>query len=221
MKRRSIWWHETPDPRWQDAIDHLSHDRTLARIIARVGPCTLRPRRGTFAMLVQSILSQQVSVKAAEAMHRRLVAGVGGRLAPARVKHFLDTASDDAIRDCGLSRQKRAYIHDLAGRFTDGSIPVRKLTRMSDEQVIETLTQVKGIGRWTVEMLLIFGLNRPDVWPVDDLGLREGICRTWPDRFKARPAAKDLSDFADAWRPWRSVASWYLWRSKDGVRTTV
>jgi DNA-3-methyladenine glycosylase II len=214
MRRKSIWWHDTPDPRWQEAIDHLTRDRTLSRIIARVGPCTLRPRRGTFAMLVQSILSQQVSVKAAEAMHRRLVASVGGRLTPERVEAFLDSAPEDAIRACGLSRQKRAYVHDLSRRFDDGSIPVRKLPGMSDEQLIETLTQVKGIGRWTVEMLLIFGFNRPDVWPVDDLGLRESVYQAWPSRFPGRPVARELSGFADAWRPWRSVASWYLWRSR-------
>lgn len=210
-----MWFDSAPADRWTPAIDHLRRDKTLAKIIARVGPCTLRPKRNYYVKLVQSILSQQVSVKAAEAMYRKLDAAVGG-VSPESVGRFLRTADDASIKSCGVSRQKRNYLIDLSEKWIDGSVPHRRFSTMNDAELIESLTSIKGIGRWTAEMLLIFALNRPDVWPVDDLGIRESVCRHWPRRFKERPTAKDLLDFADAWRPWRSVASWYLWRGKDG-----
>ena len=125
---------------------------------------------------------------------------------------FLREGDEETVRSCGLSRQKRSYILDLAERFHAKQIPSRRFSRMSDDQIIESLTQIKGIGRWTVEMLLIFGLNRTDVWPVDDLGLQEGVRRAF--KMAERPKAKEIVHFADAWRPYRSVATWYLWRFK-------
>ncbi len=188
----------------------------MGKLIRRIGPCTLRPRGEPFVTLVQSILSQQVSVKAADSMYRKLAAKFPRqRPTPERLLNFLTTANDDDIRGCGLSRQKRGYMHDLARCFSDGTVPARRLSRMTDEEVIACVTQVKGIGQWTAEMLLIFSLGRPDIWPIDDLGIRESVFRLWPKTFAERPAPKMIADFADRWRPWRSVASWYLWAEKD------
>jgi DNA-3-methyladenine glycosylase II len=205
----------TPDDRWDAAIEHLSRDRTMARIIERVGPCMLRPTpdRDHYVRLVQSILSQQVSVKAARALYAKLAAQFPRkRPTPKAMVTFLTTSPEELIRSCGLSRQKRSYVLDLATRFADGSILPRRFAAMSDDELVEHLTVVKGIGRWTVEMLMIFALNRPDVWPVDDLAIRESVYRHWPRQFKERPTARELRSWADKWRPWRTVASWYLWR---------
>ena len=210
-----MWFDVEPSDRWADAIAHLRRDRVLASIIDRVGPCTLRPRRDYFVRLVQSILSQQVSVKAAAAMYRKLSGQfTGQRVTPVEVVRFLRESDELLIKSCGLSRQKRAYVLDLAERFHAGSVPSRRFSRMSDQRIVDELTQIKGIGRWTVEMLLIFGLNRTDVWPVDDLGLQEAVRLAYG--LPQRPRAKELQGFADAWRPWRSIATWYLWRSKEG-----
>ena len=213
VKPGSMWIDAEPNDRWAEAIAHLRRDEVLGRVIDRVGPCTLRPRRDYFVKLVQSILSQQVSVKAAAAMYRKLAGQFAGqKVTPAELVRFLRESDELVIRSCGLSRQKRAYVLDLAERFHAGSVPSRRFARMTDEQIIETLTPIKGVGRWTVEMLLIFGLNRTDVWPVDDLGLQEGIRREWG--MATRPKAKEIIHFGDAWRPYRSIATWYLWRSK-------
>lgn len=210
-----MWFDVEPSDKWADAIAHLSRDKVLRKIIAQVGPCTLRPRRDYFVKLVQSILSQQVSVAAAASMYRKLSGQfIGNKVTPADVVRFLTESEDDLIRSCGLSRQKRAYVLDLAQRFHEGTIPSRRFSRMTDEQLIENLTQIKGIGRWTVEMLLIFALNRPDVWPVDDLGLQAAIQKAYD--LPQRPKAKEIITFGDKWKPWRSIATWYLWRSKEG-----
>lgn len=211
-----MWFDDLdPNDRWTPAITHLRKDKTLAKIIARVGPCTLSPvaPKDCFIKLVQSILSQQVSTAAAASMYRKLSANFPrNRPTPESLVTFLDTADEEKVRGCGLSRQKRAYIHDLATRFANGSIKSKDFIAKSDEQLIEELTEIKGIGQWTVEMLLIFALNRPDVWPVDDLGIQESVFRHWPKKFETRPKGKLIKDFASKWRPWRSVASWYLWR---------
>lgn len=212
---RPMWFDVEPTDQWADAVAHLRRDKTMRGVIDRVGPCTLRPRRDYFVKLVQSILSQQVSVAAAASMYRKLAGQfVGQKVTPADVVRFLKESEDDLIRSCGLSRQKRAYVLDLAERFHAGSIPSRRFSKMTDEQIVANLTQIKGIGRWTVEMLLIFGLNRTDVWPVDDLGLQEAIKREWG--MAVRPKAKEIADFGDAFKPYRSIATWYLWRSKEG-----
>lgn len=214
-KERPMWFDLEPSDKWGDAIAHLSRDKVMRGIIARVGPCTLRPRRDYFVKLVQSILSQQVSVAAAASMYRKLASQfTGNKVTPADVVRFLTESEDDLIRSCGLSRQKRAYVLDLAQRFHDGAIPSRRFSRMTDDQLIENLTQIKGIGRWTVEMLLIFALNRTDVWPVDDLGLQAAIQKAY--NLPVRPKAKEILTFGDKWKPWRSIATWYLWRSKEG-----
>ena len=211
-----MWFPDAnDDDRWDEAIAHLSRDATMRKIIARVGPCTLRPTlaKDHYTRLIQSILSQQVSVKAAQAMYAKLAANFPRkRPTPARMIEFLTSGAEEAIRACGVSRQKKAYLHDLAVRFHGRSIDPKRFDRMTDDELIEHLTEVKGIGRWTVEMLLIFALNRPDVWPVDDLGIRISVQAHWPRRFAARPTSKELVPFAEKFRPWRTVASWYLWR---------
>lgn len=218
-------WFEDLDPndRWTPAIEHLRKDKTLAKIIARVGPCTLVPvaPRDCFIKLVQSILSQQVSTAAAASMYRKLASNFPRkRPTPEKLVEFLNTASEDQIRGCGLSRQKRSYIHDLSTRFARGEIKSKDFATRTDDELVAELTPIKGIGRWTVEMLLIFALNRPDVWPVDDMGIQEAVHRNWPRRFSERPKPRMIVNFADRWKPWRSVASWYLWRSLAPVKPT-
>jgi DNA-3-methyladenine glycosylase II len=218
-----MWFDDLdPNDRWTPAITHLRKDRTLAKIIERVGPCTLTPvaPKDCFIKLVQSILSQQVSTAAAASMYRKLSSQFPRkRPTPERLVEFLSSADEETIRSCGLSRQKRAYILDLSSRFASGEIKSRDFATRTDEELVAELTPIKGIGRWTVEMLLIFALNRPDVWPVDDLGIQESVFRHWPRKFKERPKGKEIRDFAEKWKPWRSVASWYLWRGLKPVGT--
>ena len=209
-----MWFGTNPNDRWNGAIVHLRKDSVLREVIDRVGPCTLRPRRNYFVKLVQSILSQQVSVKAAAAMYLKLSKQFPRRhVTPSGLYVFLTTGDEDLIRSCGLSRQKRAYLTDLSSRFAAGEIDTKRFGRMTDDEIVAALTPIKGIGRWTVEMMLMFALNRPDVWPVDDLGLQEAYRVLYG--LPARPKPKELMPLADRWRPYRTVASWYLWRYKE------
>lgn len=185
-------------------------------IVARVGPCTLAPRTDYFIALCQSIYAQQISTKIATTLFARFAAEFPRKTpTPARVAAALTPGGPGAwevekVRRCGLSRQKRQYVLDLARHFADRRIDPRSLHAMDDEAVIGSLTDIRGVGRWTAEMFLIFVLNRPDVLPVDDLGLREGVRRFYglPDR----PKADLVRQIAEPWRPWRTVATWYLWR---------
>src|SRR5690349_16338823 len=173
-------WLEKPPrrPDWSAAIKHLRRDPVMRRIIARVGPCTLAPRRDFFVVLCKSIFTQQISTKIAAVLFGRFREQFPRRRpTPQRVGKFLRDGDADLIKRCGLSRQKRAYVLDLADHFVRGEIPTRRFARMSDDEIIESLTRVNGIGRWTAEMFLIFVLNRSDVWPVDDLGLQESYKR--------------------------------------------
>ena len=175
-----------------------------------VGPCTLAPRKDYFVVLCKAIFTQQISTVVATVLFGRFRDQFPGRRpTPARVLAALDR-DPNAFAGCGLSRQKRAYVRDLAEHFTTNQIPTRKLAAMSDDQVIDALVKVKGIGRWTAEMFLIFTLNRPDVWPVDDLGLRQGAQRIFGMR--KTPDGKALTRLAEPWRPYRSIATWYIWR---------
>lgn len=208
-------WFEQPltRPDWSAAQKHLSRqDPRLRELIRRVGPCTLAPRRDYFVVLCQSIYTQQISTRIAGILFGRFrELFPGKRPTPQRVLDALSGGvGEEALRACGLSRQKKSYLIDLSRHFVDGRIPTRRLGRMSDEQVIETLTEVHGIGRWTAEMFLIFVMNRPDVLPVDDLGLREGARRVF--NLPGRPTGKELTALAEPWRPFRSIATWYLWR---------
>ena len=192
------------------AIRHLRRaDRILRAEIDRHGDCNLRPGGGRFPLLAGSILSQQISVAAAQTIRRNLQAKLPGRRLSAKGLLGL-TASD--FRAAGVSRQKRDYLCSLAQHAVNGTVNFRRLTRLPDEEVISELTQVKGIGRWTSQMFLIFGLGRPDVFAPDDLGLRNAIVRMYS---LSKPTSRDLDCLASRWIPYRSVASWYLWRYLD------
>jgi DNA-3-methyladenine glycosylase II len=198
---------------WSKATRHLRRDPVMKRVIEVVGPCTIQPQRDHFVLLCRAIYSQQISSKVAKVLFGRFCERFDGRRpTPAAVSELLSRADAD-MAGCGLSRQKRGYLMDLAQHFQDKRIPSRKLPRMSDEEIIEALTAVKGIGRWTAEMFLMFVLNRPDVLPVDDLGLQNIMKRAYG--LRGRPKAAKMKKIAEAWRPYRTVASWYLWRVAD------
>src|SRR5881398_1485252 len=189
----------------------------MADLIARsrrynIAPAvSIRP----FDALAESIAYQQLSGKAAATIFGR-VRGLYPKtkwLDPAKIL----TTPDDALRSAGLSRAKTAAIKDLAAKTIDGTVPSgHALLRMSDDEIIARLTQVRGIGRWTVEMLLLFDLGRPDVWPVDDYGVRKGFAKTFGRR--KLPTPKELMKHGEKWRPYRSVAAWYFWRALDDDR---
>ena len=208
-----MWFPKAADDdRWADAIKALRKDVVLRRLITQVGPCTLRPHRNYFTKLVQSILSQQVSVKAAASMFVTLKSRLPGkRVTPQSVLALVSSGDEELLRGCGLSRQKRTYLLDLSQRFVSGEIKPATFSRLSDDEIMAVLTPVKGIGNWTVQMLLMFGMNRPDVWPIDDLGLQEAIRIHF--KLKERPTSKQIAPMGDAWKPHRTVAAWYLWRA--------
>src|SRR6266480_3516906 len=194
---------------------HISAtDPRLAALIARSLPYNITPSLSIrpFDALAESIAYQQLSGKAAATICGRVRA-----LYPRR--KYLDpeqilVTPDDTLRLAGLSRNKIAALKDLAAKTIDGTVPSsRAFARMSDEEIIARLITVRGIGRWTVEMLLLFDLGRPDVWPVDDYGVRKGFARTFGKR--KLPTPKQLSKFGERWRPYRSVAAWYFWRALD------
>jgi DNA-3-methyladenine glycosylase II len=208
-----MWFEKPPSgPDWTPAVRHLRRvDPVLRRVIDRVGPCTLHPRRDYFVVLCKAIFTQQISTAVAAVLFGRFRDQFPlRRPTPPLVSEALANGNTDVLRKCGLSRQKAAYLQDLSRHFLDGRVPTRRLCRMPDEQVIEALVEVKGIGRWTAEMFLIFTLNRPDVLPVDDLGLREGVREVYG--LSERPGAKALTEIGERWRPYRSVATWYIWR---------
>jgi len=195
------------------ALAHLRHaDPVLGGIIERVGPCRLEARRwGThYDALVRSIVFQQLSGKAAGTIHDRFRA-----LYPARRPRpdLVLATSDAELRGAGLSRQKIGYLRDLSARVADRSLPLAHLGRLPDDAIIEHLVQVKGIGRWTVQMFLMFRLGRPDVLPELDLGVQNAIQRAYG--LRRRPTPKEVLKIGEPWRPWASVASWYLWRSLE------
>ncbi len=194
------------------ALRHLSRaDDRLAAIIKRVGPHRPIITPNPFAALVGSILQQQISMSAAAAVHKRLRAACANkRITPTSILAL----SQDELRAAGISRQKAAYLHSLAEHFASGTLSTRKLRRMSDEEVIEATTRVRGVGRWTAEMLLIFCLERPDVWPIDDLGLRKAV-RNFLG-IKDLPDVATMNAVGEPFRPYRTYASWYLWRSLEG-----
>lgn len=195
---------------WDEGYAALLEDRYFGPLVGQVGPPVLRPARGSaFASLAAAIVYQQLAGKAARTIHGRFVDALGGRVTPNRVLG----ADRDALRAAGLSRNKLAAILDLAEKATDGTVKLRSLSRLPDDVVLERLVQVRGIGRWTAEMFLMFNLHRPDVWPVGDLGVRNGWARVHglPEALDAR----DMEEVAEHLRPWRSAAAWYCWRAVD------
>jgi DNA-3-methyladenine glycosylase II len=202
---------DTPEY-WARAKRALARrDPVLGRIIRSYPRIALQRRGEPFRTLARAIVGQQISVKAAQSVWDRVVAAAP-TLAPEEVLRLRVRR----LRACGLSERKAEYVRDLARHFVDGSIHVDRWPEMADETVIAELVRVRGIGRWTAEMFLMFNLMRPDVLPVADLGLQRAVARAYLDRDDlARPAV--IERLAAPWRPWRSVATWYLWRSLDPI----
>lgn len=197
------------------ALGHLCDaDATLARIIAAVGPFTLQREPHGFYTLVDAIVSQQISVKAAAAIMAR-VAQAAAPLGPVTLLEL----GPERLRGLGLSNQKARYVLDLAARAADGRLDLDHLAALDDEAVVTELTRVTGIGRWTAEMYLIFALGRPDVLPVADLGLRQAVQRAYG--LADLPQGPAIQALAAPWRPYRSVATWYLWRSLGNTPNLV
>jgi len=187
-------------------------DPVLRRIMKQIGPCLLRPQRHYFWALAEAIVSQQLSVAAAATIFKRLRQLYPDHRVP-RPQDVLATPIG-RLRAVGLSRQKVVYLKGLAEAALDGRLPSRRLHALTDEEVIATLTQLHGIGRWTAEMFLIFVLMRFDVFPVDDLGLQKAIQRAY--QLRHHPSAVTMRRIARRWEPYRTVATWYLWASRDG-----
>lgn len=180
----------------------------MASLIARYPDSVLGNRGDPFQTLARAIVGQQISVKAADSIWERFET-LAGSVSPAHVAIL----ESDALAACGLSRRKTEYLVDLARHFADGRIDPARWTKLDDEAMIRELIDVRGIGRWTAEMFLIFNLRRPDVWPVDDLGLQKAVALHYLDGVRPTPAA--LREQGERFRPWRTVATWYLWRSLD------
>ena len=198
---------------WDDACRHLTkRDRVMRKLIPQFGEARLQSRGDAFTTLARSIVGHQISVKAAQSVWHRfaaLVEGPSTRLQPASVL-ALDAP---CMREAGLSARKVEYLKDLARHFDRGTVHVRQWQQMDDEAIIEELVAIRGIGRWTAEMFLIFHLMRPNVLPLDDLGLLKGISLSY---FSGEPVSRaEAREVGDAWAPFRSVATWYIWRSLD------
>lgn len=190
-------------------------DPVMAALAARHGP--YRPgarRRSHFTALARSIVYQQLSGTAARTIWTRLTDVIGTTPRPAAVL----AADEEHLRGAGLSGAKAAAIRDLASKVADGTVPLAGISRLTDDEVVARLVSVRGIGRWTAEMFLIFQLRRPDVWPVDDLGVRKGFAAAYPERVDGElPTPRALAPAGDPFRPYRSAAAWYLWRAVDTV----
>lgn len=197
-----------------DATRHLAAaDPAFAELIARIGPCTAEPqRREPYEALVRAIAHQQLHGRAAQAILARLAALHPGPGFPRPDR--LAATPDEALRACGFSGSKIAAIRDICAHALAGTVPtLRDADAFTDDELIRRLIAIRGVGRWTVEMVLISTLGRPDVLPVDDFGVREG----WRliKRLPVQPRPKELAAIGEAWAPWRSTAAWYLWRASD------
>jgi len=197
-----------------DAAEHLAAaEPAFATLIARIGPCTATPKpREPFEALVRAIAHQQLHGRAAEAILARMTALHPGSAFPQPEQ--LAATPDGTLRSCGFSGSKIAAIRDICARTLDGTVPTRHdADALSDDELICRLVSIRGVGRWTVEMVLISTLGRPDVLPVDDFGVREGwrLIKQLP----VQPRPRELAAIGEAWAPWRSTAAWYLWRTSD------
>ena len=190
------------------AIDDVAaRDPVLAHLVALAGPIRYRPRDpdGHFGALVRSIVYQQLAGRAAQAIHQRVRSTVDGTLTP----ETLTAVPDEALRAAGLSGNKLASLRDLSAKILDGTLDLKRSSRLSDDDLVAALVTVRGIGRWTAEMYLMFELRRLDVWPVDDLGVRQGYGLAWG--LPAAPSAKELAPLGDRFRPYRSIVARYCW----------
>jgi DNA-3-methyladenine glycosylase II len=202
----------TPDF-WDEACRHLSkRDRVMRKLIPMFGDARLQSRGDAFTTLARSIVGQQISMKAAQTVWERLVEAVDGEAEKVKPAAVLAVEAQQ-LREAGLSARKVDYVLDLARHFESGMVHVKQWQQMDDEAIIEELVAIRGIGRWTAEMFLIFHLLRPNVLPLDDLGLMKGIGQNY---FSGEPVSRaEAREVGDAWAPFRSVATWYIWRSLE------
>lgn len=195
---------------WAKSYERLLADPAFRPLVKRVGPVSLqRKAPDAFAFLVRAITYQQLAGKAAMTIHHRVVSALGGTVTPMGVQK----ASEEDLRAAGLSGGKRASIRELAERVANGSLVLGDLADLSDREIVDRLVQVRGIGRWTAEMLLIFHLCRPDVWPVGDLGVRTGAARIFG--WREAPSPREMELIGLGYRPWRSATAWYCWRAME------
>lgn len=190
------------------------NDPVMRRLVRRHGACTIAGRdgRGDFTSIAQAVVSQQLSVKAADTIYRRLIALLpGGRMSQQAVL----AVDAGTLRGAGLSWAKAGFLHDAARKTLDGTVPLDRLRHLEDAEVIASLTGIKGIGRWSAEMFLMFRLRRPDVFPLDDAGIVRAMRVGYG--LKGKPTPRRLLGIAEAWRPYRTVACWYLWASLDNT----
>ena len=197
-----------------EALKHLhATDRKLSGVIKVVGPCTLKRSGGTFELLARSILSQQISVAAARTIRRRLEDALPNkRLSAVGILQLGETS----LGAVGVSRQKRGYLLDLCEKVQSGELNLRRIAQIDDELVIEELIKVKGIGRWTAQMFLMFGIGRPDIFAPDDLGLQNSMKVVYGLPAPVKPV--HVEPISQAWAPFRSIASWYLWQYLDVMK---
>lgn len=208
----------TPDY-WDEACRHLvKRDRVLKKLIPLFGEARLKSGGDAFTTLARSIIGQQITVKAAQSVWEKFCALVGGpsaKIPPAAVLAL----TVEALRGASLSARKVEYLRDLAQHFEAGSVHVKQWTQMDDEAIIDELVAIRGIGRWTAEMFLIFYLMRPNVMPLDDVGLIKGISENY---FSGEPVSRaEAREVGEAWAPYRSVATWYIWRSLDPLPVEI
>jgi len=197
---------------WEQACTELmKHDRILKKIIPKQGPQFLMMRGDAFTTLARSIVGQQISVAAAQSVWKKLLLALNNKVNP---KNMLALSVED-LRACGLSGRKTEYVRDLADHFIAGRLHAKQWHGMEDEAIIKELTNIRGIGRWTAEMFLIFNLVRPNILPLDDAGLIRAISVNY---FSGEPVSRhEIREVAANWAPWRTVATWYMWRSLDPV----
>jgi DNA-3-methyladenine glycosylase II len=198
---------------WEEACKHLSkRDRVMRKIIPQFGEGRLQSRGDAFTTLARSIVGQQISVAASQAVWERFKALLGGLTARITPDSVL-AQTPETLRTAGLSARKVSYLLDLAQHFQDGTVHVRQWQKMDDEAIIDELVAIRGIGRWTAEMFLIFYLMRPNVMPLDDIGLMRGIEHNY---FSGEPVSRaQAREVGEAWAPFKSVATWYIWRTLD------
>ena len=194
-------------PWFPKAVKHLKkNDPILAKIIEGVGPCTLKKRQGYYRALVRAIIAQQISTSAARAIQKRLLIALNKRVMPS---DFLKLNEAD-VRKIGLSPQKYAYIHDLSKKLHHKELRLKGISNWENEQIISELVKIKGIGRWTAEMFLIFSLKRPDVLALDDFGIKKGMMIAYG--LGSMPSKDQMIAISEKWKPYRSIGSWYMWR---------
>ena len=196
---------------WKEAEKFLSKDKYIGPLIKKYGPCKIKPskKKNYFVDLVDSITSQQLSGKAATTIFNRVKEKCSGEITPVK----LIKLKTEQLRSCGLSYAKCSYVKDLAEKVKSSKLKIKSLDKLPDEEVMRELIAVKGIGKWTAEMFLMFSLARPDIFPADDLGIGKGVRLLRPSFAKATEG--QVVKFSERWKPYRTVASWYIWRNLE------